>query len=368
MQTTFLRLLAAATERGLWLQDRATPITRLVAGGNRITIFSCVSGVDQPLAVWNAWNLHFLVVACIAFLLAGPTRPFASRLPLAAFTLGLVGIMGLILCFAEVRNMAAIAAHDAFGVLIDEGKADGFLERMGRTIIVLGMLAAPAFAFLSSYVGSWAMPPSGRDDVRGPTTASAAACGVVVLMLGALAVVAGRLHPPDPLEALRRIQALNPSSPRPAFSLGVYHEARGQLGAAAEAYRDALEIDPTFAAARYALGNVFFTEGRLQEAEAAYRETLRLDPAHVSARENLGILLYRQGDYPGAERCFSEVLRADPLHAAAHHNLGLTLIGLDRRCEALPYLRRGSNLDRSFAGDVALQADIARLEQACRPR
>jgi len=121
------------------------------------------------------------------------------------------------------------------------------------------------------------------------------------------------------------------------------------------------------AEARYALGNVHYAERRLPEAEAAWREALRLDPGLVSARENLGIALYDEGAYLEAERCFSEVIRRDPLHAAAHHNLGLTLLGLDRRCEALPYLRRASHLDRTFADDVPLKMEIARLEQSCRP-
>jgi tetratricopeptide (TPR) repeat protein len=366
MQTTFLRLLAAATERALWLEDRATPITRLVAEADSIIISSCVSGLDRPLAVWNAWNLHFLVVACVAFVLASPARRPASRLRLVVLTLGIVGILGLTLCFAEVRSIAAVAARHAFGVLLYQGTTNALLEGIGRSIIVLGMLAVPAFAFLTSYVGSWSSArPAGPGPITRASSRFAAALGVVVVFAFALL---GLARPPDTLEALRRIQAMNPSSPRPSFSLGVYQEAQGRLDAAAEAYHASLEIDPAFAEARYGLGNVHFTEGRLQEAEAAYREALRLDPGHVSARENLGIVLYEQGDYIGAEPCFSEVIRRDPLHAAAHHNLGLTLLGLDRRCEALPHLRRGSNLDRTFARDVRLQVEIARLEKSCQQR
>jgi tetratricopeptide (TPR) repeat protein len=368
MRTAFLRLLAAATERALWLEDRATPITRLVAEADRIVISSCVSGLDRPLAVWNAWNLHFLVVACVAFALASPARRPASRLRLLALTLGIVGILGLILCFAEVRSIAAVAARDSFGVLLDQGNAHALLERIGRTIIVLGMLAVPAFAFLTSYVGSWVAPsptPAEPGPIPRGSFRSVAALGVVVVIAGALLA---RARPPDTLEALRRIQAMNPSSPRPSFGLGVYQEAHGQLDAAVAAYHASLAIDPAFAEARYALGNVHFAAGRLPEAEAAWREALRLDPGHVSARENLGIALYRRGDYLEAAPCFLEVIRRDPLHAAAQHNLGLTLLGLDRPCEALPHLRRGSNLDRTFARDVRLQVEMARLEKSCRQR
>lgn len=359
MRTPFLRLLAAATERALWLLDRDTPITGLAAQGDRILISTCVPGLDRPLAAWNAWNLHFLVVVSVAFTLAGPAR--RGRLARLALVLGVSGFLALILSFAEVSHIAALAARDTFGLVLDRGTADTLLEGMGKTIIVLGMLAVPAFTLLTSYVGSWS---DAQDTSHAP-----AARGVVMLVLilgGVLVALLAATRPPDPLDALRRIQALNPSSPRPSFSLGVYQEAQGRLEAAADAYRTSLGIDPAFAEARYGLGNVLHGEGRLQEAEGAYREALRIDPEHISARENLGIALYEQGDYTEAARCFSEVIRREPRHAAAQHNLGMTLLGLDRRCDALPYLRRGSSLDGRFARDVTLRVEIARLEEDCR--
>src|SRR5262249_11343283 len=131
-------------------------------------------------------------------------------------------------------------------------------------------------------------------------------------------------------------------------------------------YREAARLDTGLAVAPYGLGNVLYKQGTPAQAEEAYREALQRDPEYVSAHQNLGIALFDRQDYEGAAREFEEALRRDPRLAAAQHDLGLSLIRLGRSCEGLPHLQRSAALDRTFAGDDAVRAEIRRLESSCR--
>jgi len=366
----------------LWLADHPAIITGLLTDGDAVIIYTYLLGLERPLAVWNAWNLHLYMVVSLALVLAVPLRSLAERLRLVAITLGVVGFVALLICAVQVLSAAQAQAFSSLGVRLYTERETAFLERASQALIMVGMLLFPAALFFMSYLSFWTLPASGgagalrsaplRPD-RGhrgtversprrwiPLLTAALAVGAVVLLRSA--------DPPgarDHLEGLRRLQELNPASARPHFGLGVHHEEAGRLEEAAEAYRAALDLDAGLAAAHFGLGNVLFKGGSFAAAEAAYRETLRLDPAQQSARQNLGISLFERGLYGEATGVFQEVLRLDPRHAAAHHDLGLALMRTDRACEALPHLQQSIALDRRFALDAAVRAEITRLKSVC---
>lgn len=92
-------------------------------------------------------------------------------------------------------------------------------------------------------------------------------------------------------------------------------------GAAADAYRRALELDPALAAAHTNLGNLAHREGRRGEAREHYERALALDPDQPEARFNLANLLDELGETRRAIGEWSRVVALNPDLVDAHFNL-----------------------------------------------
>ena len=150
--------------------------------------------------------------------------------------------------------------------------------------------------------------------------------------------------------AIRHLR-LAPESAQAHNNLGAALKIEGQLDAAAEAFRRALQIQPGYANARFNLGTTFAAQGPPEEAAAefrhvlaaipqdreardqltailvgigdaaAYRELVALEPQNADYRNNLGILLVRTGNIAGAIEQFEAALQVNPNHAAARRNL-----------------------------------------------
>jgi predicted CXXCH cytochrome family protein len=84
--------------------------------------------------------------------------------------------------------------------------------------------------------------------------------------------------------------------------------------------------------------------GRLGEAEASLQTALRLQPCLAEAQLNLADLARQRGDEAAAERAIRATLQCNPQYAAAHHALGLWQIRAHRANEAIPSLRKASQL------------------------
>ena len=355
-------------------------VTALRAEGNSILILSAIQGEAQPLASWNAWNLHLYVVLTLALVLTAPRRGAGERLRLAAVSLAVAGLVSLLIAATQVESAADAQATLAAGVRLYSARHLARLGLASQALITAGMLLLPACLFFVAYLGPGDPPGKATSSVAGRAWPKATtsrrrpiAWGALLAggVIAATAVALAWARPPGPTEihaSLERLQRINPASPRPHLGLGVWHEDAGRLDDAAAEYKTAQALDPSLAGARYGLGNVYYKQGALDGAAEAYREALRLDPSHTAARQNLGIALYERGRYDEAVPVFSEALRLDPRDAAAHHDLGVSLLKLDRGCEALPHLRQSAGLDGRYASDMALRATIARLEPACHAR
>ncbi len=85
--------------------------------------------------------------------------------------------------------------------------------------------------------------------------------------------------------------------------------------------------------------------GRVAEAEALYREVLRDRPDTALALEGLGVLVFQQGRAAEAAELFARGVVILPESARFHANLGEALRSTDRTEQALPHLRRATELD-----------------------
>jgi len=85
------------------------------------------------------------------------------------------------------------------------------------------------------------------------------------------------------------------------FDTAVDHVADGNLDAAVDAYRSALEIDPDYADVWEGLSMALADLGRFEEAIAAATRVVELTPDEQLGYTNLSRIYQRAGDVPKAE-------------------------------------------------------------------
>jgi len=100
---------------------------------------------------------------------------------------------------------------------------------------------------------------------------------------------------------------------RPDFTLaynnlGVVYTRRGDLVAAAAAYRTAIATDPESDAAYHNLGNLYVREGDLVAALALYDKALELRRRNPYLHYHRGLVQYRLDDLDAAEESFKKAI------------------------------------------------------------
>ena len=357
-------LIAFVAQSSLHLADHPRVLSALSGDGGIVSIFGYVSGVNHVLARWNAWNVHVVAVTCLAAAQAIPDRTRSERARDAFSALVLAFLTSVVICVTAVKCAAQSYATAFLGLSIYSDFEVSCLSLINRAFVTFGMLILP-LVLLMTGAASIAFPSRRRDRPTGRAWPWAAISGVIAVMA---VILASGLTPDsesDYREGLLWIRDHNPSSPRPDFHLGTFSESLGQLDAAAEAYRAALEKAPRYAMAHYGLANVLYRQARLDEAVEEYRRSLSIDPDQVSAYENLGIALYELGRWDEAARSFQVVVAREPRHANAHHNLALSLMKLHRECEALPHLEQCIGSDMRYANDARLRYQASDLRRSC---
>lgn len=113
------------------------------------------------------------------------------------------------------------------------------------------------------------------------------------------------------------------------YALGRAHKARNDLGAAEQAYRQALRLKPRYLDAWTSLGILLRAKGQLAEAEECQRQALLIDPNSFLALLNLGTVLSLQSRFAEAAELFQRTVAIDPRSAKAHCNLGAALLQLN---------------------------------------
>lgn len=88
--------------------------------------------------------------------------------------------------------------------------------------------------------------------------------------------------------------------------------------------------------------------GNLDAAAQGFRQALEIDPANNSARLNLASTLIQKGDLAGAARVLEEALQYDEANSSAHYNLGLVQERTGQRDLALHHLRLATELAPDF--------------------
>lgn len=133
------------------------------------------------------------------------------------------------------------------------------------------------------------------------------------------------------------------------YRLGEQQMQAGQLGPAAQAFRQAIALDAQFAEAHANLGYVLDQGGDHAEAEDCYRTALQLAPGNATLHLNLGALLALQKRHAEAEASYAAALALEPESSAVWSNLGALNLNLKNEETAKACLRQAVALDPANA-------------------
>jgi len=136
----------------------------------------------------------------------------------------------------------------------------------------------------------------------------------------------------------------------------------GNLLAAEQALRKAVELAPDSVDAWFDLGTVLVQLRDLAGAADAYRKATELEPAYGPAYLQLGRCLDGQGDRAGALRAFQAAVRYMPQQAEAHRELGALLAREGRTEEAAAELRQALRLQPADSKAKELLEAVSRAK------
>ncbi len=131
------------------------------------------------------------------------------------------------------------------------------------------------------------------------------------------------------------------------FARGVTLESVDDNGAAAEAYRKALDFDERHGDAAINLGRLLQQEGRLREAARLYRAALAIDPADAIAHYNLALVMEDQHRPEIAVKHYRKALELVPDFADAHYNLARLFEDLGRHADAVRHFLIYSKIEET---------------------
>lgn len=116
--------------------------------------------------------------------------------------------------------------------------------------------------------------------------------------------------------------------------LGLWHQ--GNLSAAAQTFRSAIDYASDYAPAHNNLGIVLYLMGDASGAIKQFSTAVALQPDYTKAHNNWGLVLMDQGSIRAAIDQFEAAISAQPGDADAHLNLGIALErnGKDKKAES----------------------------------
>jgi tetratricopeptide (TPR) repeat protein len=232
------------------------------------------------------------------------------------------------------------------------GPLAGWLLFVGSLFPVLGFFNVYPFVF--SYVadhfqylacvGMIATVAGGAAIMMARSPPQARACGWL-LGAGVLAALAFRSNREcrfygDSETLYRETLRRNPGSWMAHNNLGELLAGEGQVDAAIDHYRTALDIFPDFPGTHDNLGVALLKKGRVDEAVAQLRRAAELDPYDPMVHDNMGIAYRRKGMTADALDQFQMALAIDPADVSARFNLGQALVKAGRVDEAIAQYRK----------------------------
>ena len=169
-------------------------------------------------------------------------------------------------------------------------------------------------------------------------------------------------------DVYRQILTAVPDQADALHFLGVAEHQQGRSLAALDLIDRAVLLVPDQPDMHNNRGNVLRLLSRLDEAEASYRRALELRPDDPAALNNLGTVLRERGLMSDAVATFRRVVAVCPDHYEAHQNLGNALGALNGFDEALEAHKQALRLRPASADSYrqlgAMLHALGRFDQA----
>lgn len=233
---------------------------------------------------------------------------------------------------------------------IDAGAAWQYLFPLGALLVIIGLwvfrrrLGRGALAAVLFFCGTL-FPALGFFNVfpfRYSFVADhfqyLASIGLIVLIIGAAGRATARLSP----AARRAAAALGLMLLVPlgiqTWQLGHDYKDLPTLWAAT------LDKNPDSALAHHNQGLLLAEEGDISAAVQHFRKALELEPRAAEIHDILGVALVKQGNIEEAERHFTEAVNLRPDYAKAHYHLALVLAMQQRPATAIDHLKKALQL------------------------
>ena len=115
--------------------------------------------------------------------------------------------------------------------------------------------------------------------------------------------------------------AEQPDAAQRHYERGTALLRKGDLAAASEAARKAIELNPSSAEAHHLLGMIYFKEKKPAQAVDAFTQALKLKPAYPDALNDLAEVYRIQGKLAEAEQALKRAIETDPHHADSYFDL-----------------------------------------------
>jgi len=169
------------------------------------------------------------------------------------------------------------------------------------------------------------------------------------------------------LNTLKGALELNPRYSKTWNNLGLVYEELGRHEEAEKAYAQALDLRPDLAGTHANLGRLSLQRGEGERAAKYLRRALEIDPFSVQARVNLGLVFHRQGRVKAAVAEYEKALTLDPQFAEAYNNLGLAYQDLGREAEARQALGQAVHLRPDYE-EARINLQVLQLRGEGRSR
>ena len=146
--------------------------------------------------------------------------------------------------------------------------------------------------------------------------------------------------------------------------MGNVHRQMGDLAAAEEAYKQALDFDPSLAEVYSVLAAMYAGQERYDEADEMTAKANELFGASGSSDPktvyNQGVMLWNQNKFAEAEAKFKRTVELDPKMAEAQYQYAMTLINQNKLAEAKKpleeYLRLAPDGEYAATAKALLEA------------
>jgi len=149
--------------------------------------------------------------------------------------------------------------------------------------------------------------------------------------------------------------------------LGLQHRDAGQMSAAIEAFRQAVQLEPDHVDGRVSLGWTLHLAGDDRTAADTLQATLQIDPFHVPTLNALGIVYLMNEDLPGAALAHSWAAWLKSDNEIAYYNLSLTFQRAEYYDWAIANAEKATKLEPDNPHPFVALA-IAHWEEGNQPR